>query len=97
MTSKAPWIICPLCKGDEHSSAHLGIVNQEDWNEEDFEAYLEGKYDQPCEVCKGTGKVREDYEQKDGPVITRSGRNGERYVYRDADDASEHWLRMVGG
>lgn len=97
MSSKAPWIICPLCSGDGSTSAHMGIVDREDWDEEDFQAYLDGKYDQPCSVCKGSGKVREDYKETDGPIIRRSGLNGEQHIYRDADDASEHWLRMAGG
>lgn len=88
---KAPWMICPHCHGDGQHSQHLGEVNTEDWDDEEFERYMEGAYDRNCEVCGGSGKVRED-EFDDRPLIVRGG-----VVYRDADDASEHWLRMAGG
>jgi len=91
MAAKSPWMICPHCDGDGHHSRRLGEINREEWDEEDFERYLEGAYDAQCEVCRGAGKVRED-EFDDRPLIVRDG-----VVYRDADDASEHWLRMAGG
>lgn len=88
---KAPWMICPHCEGDGHHSMHLGVIDRDEWDEEDFDRYLEGVYDRECEVCHGSGKVRAD-EFDERPLIVRDG-----VVYRDADDASEHWLRMMGG
>lgn len=87
----APWIICPHCAGNG-TMDRLGEVNPEDFDDEGWQDYLDGAYDAPCAVCSGAGKVRADFEETDGPVIVRDG-----MVYRDADDASEHWLRMAGG
>ncbi len=95
-TPKAPWIICPVCKGEGHRDV-LGVVDMDNFDDESRAAYLAGEYHQPCEVCRGSGKVREDFEQTDGPVICRSGSDGQLEIYRDADDASEHFLRQAEG
>ena len=60
----APWIICPTCSGVGHSSRHLGVVDPHspDWSPDEFEEYLSGAYDRPCNTCNGTGKVRDDDE-----------------------------------
>jgi RecJ-like exonuclease len=88
----ASWIICPLCKGDGHVDA-LGVVNPMDFDAESFDFYKAGGYDVLCANCKGTGKVREDQPQN----ITRIGSDGQQVQYADADDASEHFLRMSEG
>lgn len=90
------WIICPQCDGDGRVDS-LGVVNRDDFDDEEFERYLDGDFDTRCSVCSGAGKVREDFRQSDGPVILRNGSTGQRVVYRDADDASEHLLRMAEG
>ena len=51
------WCICPECDGDGKTSAHLGVVNREDWDEDEFQFYMEGGYDRPCSFCGGSGKV----------------------------------------
>lgn len=48
-------VVCSRCDGEGKSSAHLGSFTREDFDEDpDFaEDYMEGKYDIPCEKCKG--------------------------------------------
>jgi len=94
--ASAPWIICPVCKGDGRRDAQ-GVVDLDELDDDSREAYLAGDYDRCCEVCRGAGKVREDFEKTDGPVIRRRGRDGQLEIYRDADDASEHFLRLAEG
>lgn len=55
------WQICSHCRGNGQSSAYLGAFTQEDREQDPdfFEAYMEGEYDRPCDVCGGTGKVQE--------------------------------------
>jgi hypothetical protein len=58
-SGKSRWIICPECEGEGKSSRHLGVINTEDWDEDDMEAYMEGQYYRRCDCCGGSGKVRE--------------------------------------
>lgn len=60
MTDRPKWAICPECEGDGSHAKHLGVINREDWDEEEFEDYMAGYYDRPCACCNGTGKVRGD-------------------------------------
>lgn len=55
------WEICPACSGEGGSSAYLGAYTREDWDQMDPEwqdDYQAGKFDRPCECCKGTGKIK---------------------------------------
>lgn len=60
---RSPWIICPECSGEGKSSAYLGSFTREDierdWDPDDWQEYLDGAYDRPCNVCRGTGKLRQ--------------------------------------
>ena len=71
--TRAKWCICSNCNGDGAHSKRLGVINTEDWDDEALEAYKNGAYDEACEVCAGTGKVREDANRV------------ERYFSNDAD------------
>jgi hypothetical protein len=94
---KAPWIICPGCEGEGVIDT-LGVVHdRDDWDEDAIAEYAAGAYDRQCEICEGLGKVREDYEETDGPVIERFTLDGAKVFYRSEEDASEHHLRMMGG
>jgi len=53
------WVICPECGGEGKSSAHLGVINREDWDFEELEDYFDGAYDKACGFCDGSGKVLE--------------------------------------
>lgn len=58
------WEICGTCHGNcKHSLAVDGEgITQEDrerdWSDEEWEQYMAGGYDQPCENCGATGKVK---------------------------------------
>lgn len=57
------WRICPRCRGEGKSSAHLGAFTAQDFAEEGqefVEDYCRGAYDIPCEVCRGSGKVTKE-------------------------------------
>jgi hypothetical protein len=56
------WIICPDCGGDGHHARHLGVINRDEWEDEEFEHYMHGDYDRICDNCGGGGKVREGAE-----------------------------------
>jgi hypothetical protein len=56
------WVICDSCRGNGSHSKHLGVISHEDlieWDEEDFYNYRSGVYDQICDRCNGSGKVKE--------------------------------------
>lgn len=86
------WRICEVCGGDEKIDP-LGVVDIDDFSPEEREAYFAGRYRVNCPHCRGTGKVPADKPQ----AIIRPGSNGQPVVYQDADDASEHFLRMQEG
>lgn len=65
----ALWVICHFCAGEGKSSAHLGAITQDDWeenwSEDEFADYIDGFYDKKCESCEGRGRVLEiDYNAK---------------------------------
>lgn len=93
---KAPWMICDACGGEGHRDT-LGVINPEEWDEDELENYFAGGYDKSCDVCGGSGKVRDEYPRK----VTLYGRDGEPYTYTkySADDESyreNHAERMMG-
>lgn len=56
----AEWAICSHCRGNGGHSRRFGAITQRDreqWDDESFEAYMRGDYDETCEVCNGSGKV----------------------------------------
>lgn len=64
----AKWRICPRCRGEGHTSAHLGAFTSEEFREafdpDEAEAYMRGEYDRPCDMCNGTGKVQAADERR---------------------------------
>ena len=57
MSRPGEWEICGHCRGAGKSSDYLGVIHPEDWEPEDLEDYVSGKYDRPCRKCSGTGKL----------------------------------------
>lgn len=53
------WEICDVCNGDGGHSRRLGVINRDDWDDEEFGYYMRGGYDITCELCNGSGKVKE--------------------------------------
>jgi RecJ-like exonuclease len=62
----AEWVICPDCEGcatdrGRNVECDGGGFTAEEWDEqdEDFRRdYMAGRYDQPCEFCKGLGRIQ---------------------------------------
>lgn len=88
----APWMICPLCRGDGLVD-QLGVVDPDHFDEDEWEAYRDGAYRCRCANCAGTGKVRQDQPTN----VVRTGSYGQQVQYEDAVDASEHLLRIAEG
>jgi DnaJ-class molecular chaperone len=58
------WQICDTCRGEGKSSAYLGVISPEDEADDDWmEDYTHGRFDKPCNVCKGLGRVAVPDEQ----------------------------------
>lgn len=56
------WVICESCRGNGSHSKHLGVISSENWNEwsdEDQNFYMSGGYDKTCDLCDGSGKIKE--------------------------------------
>ena len=63
-TLRYEWVICDVCRGNGGHSRRLGVIDPSDWDEETLGWYREGVYNQPCERCDGSGKVRELDEER---------------------------------
>lgn len=56
------WVICETCEGEGSNSRHLGVIDPDtwnDWQDDERESYLNGRYDRACVPCNGSGKVKE--------------------------------------
>jgi hypothetical protein len=52
------WEICDVCRGNGNHSNRLGVINVDDWDDEELDGYFAGRYDVGCERCDGSGKIR---------------------------------------
>lgn len=51
---------CYRCRGKGSHSHRFGVISQEqidEWGDDFFTAYLNGDFDEPCEVCDGNGVI----------------------------------------
>ena len=71
------WEICGNCRGSGGTSNHLGVINREEFDEDELEDYFNGGYDKTCEDCKGSGKVH---------VLDRDSLNPEQSRFIDRRD-----------
>lgn len=56
----AKYEICSTCRGTGGHSLRFGAITQRDreqWDDDSFDAYMNGDYDETCDDCEGTGKV----------------------------------------
>lgn len=70
----ARWEICTTCRGEGHTSNHLGAFTSSEWNELDHEwqeDYIDGKFDRACEHCNGAGKVLVADEERCDPELLK--------------------------
>jgi hypothetical protein len=54
------WVICGDCRGEGFRALHGFAISAEvwgDWDDEERDDYLRGRYDTACETCDGAGKV----------------------------------------
>lgn len=61
VTLHTKWVICDYCDGDGGHSRRFGAISAEDfaeWDEDSRHSYLSGRYDERCDSCNGSGKVR---------------------------------------
>jgi len=74
-TLSSKWAICSICDGEgSHVNPSIdcnGITQSEweEWDYEDREMYMSGGYDQSCESCNGSGKVRVYAEANEGSFL----------------------------
>jgi hypothetical protein len=56
---KAKWVICSNCKGEGRCLPEglRGVINTDEWSDDELDGYFGGEYDVPCTVCEGSGKV----------------------------------------
>ena len=72
-----------MCLGDGATSAHLGVIDHDDWDDDELRAYLNGAYDRSCDACRGSGKVKGlDYD-----LLTPD----QRVVVEDQDDQDANY------
>lgn len=63
VVAPARWEICSRCSGDGHHSNPAidgnGITSSEwgEWDPEERDDYMSGRYDVSCEECRSSGKV----------------------------------------
>lgn len=80
------WAICCNCGGDGSHSRRLGVINPDEWTDEELEAYRCGAYDKPCEDCDGAGKVKTGIVQQ-----KTDGGWTDRWLYCESC-GSKHYL-----
>lgn len=59
----ARWEICGCCNGNGSSSSYLGAITADEWNGPDWDDdsrddYMSGRYDRPCDECRGLGRIQ---------------------------------------
>lgn len=64
------WIICEHCEGEGRHSKRFGCMTMSEFmetfdDEESREDYFDGAYDERCDACGGSGKMRDTEENRD--------------------------------
>ena len=56
---KSKWAICSNCRGEGHClpDGLRGVINTDEWSDDELDGYMGGDYDVPCVTCAGSGKV----------------------------------------
>lgn len=102
----ARWEICARCEGDGHHSNPAidgnGITQSEwaEWEADEREAYMSGRYDIGCKDCGSTGKllvVDEELFERQDSLSFRKWKESERKdnEYRDMVDSEARWERRM--
>jgi hypothetical protein len=91
------WIICDYCDGEGSHSRRFGTITSDDWHEWDEESrheYMSGRYDERCQNCKGSGKVRALHEEA---LPTEIQDYIQRYRQDSYDSAMESYYERLAG
>ena len=87
VTLPCRWEICSTCSGNGKHSHRLGAISQEkmweDWDAQDRDDYFNGRFDEACHVCDGTGKIEVVDERSCDPELLKT------YRKQQADDADD--------
>lgn len=84
------WAICGTCRGNGQHSLRLGAITQEDreqWSDDEFEDYMAGAYDEACDPCGGSGKIKVVDQDQLTPE--------QRQAWQDATRAEEEYQAEV--
>lgn len=91
------WEICDYCNGDGGHSRRFGAYTMDEFEEfdDDFrEGYLSGRFDERCEACDGSGKVRVIDEEQ----LTDEAREWLEFERESSwETASMHYHEMRAG
>jgi hypothetical protein len=85
----ALWAICDDCQGNgkcDHPAFSNGITSSEwenEWDDDERDHYLSGRYDVACQPCKGTGKVLVIDEEHCDPALLKAWQDQEREMMYD--------------
>lgn len=87
------WIICSSCDGEGHHAKRFGCMTmtefQETFDDEESRAdYFAGAYDERCDPCNGTGKLRDTEESRE--LLDRQNEQ-DRICLTGRNDAGE-WI-----
>lgn len=91
------WAVCPNCRGNGTTSAHLGAFTGEDMarlGREFRDDYMAGRYDRECRECNGRTTVQVvDTDRADAEALAEYRAELEAAYTADAMAAAE---RRVG-
>lgn len=52
------WEICECCSGDGTHALHGIVIDPSEWDYEEMDDYMSGRYDTACGECNSTGKLK---------------------------------------
>lgn len=92
------WCICPRCEGNGTSSAYLGAITRDTFDDdpEFAEDYMAGRYDRPCDECGGSGKVKQ-VDTKKTPKADLDAWQEQERDRQETDHIQRQEMLMEGG
>ena len=95
------WAICSHCEGNGASSAYLGAITQSEraeWDPEEWQGYMAGRYDRRCSACNGSGKVLvpDTQDAATAELVATWEAQEQRRAEWDAEDAAVYRMESGG-